>query len=41
MIRELGGEVWHLDRRAFIPSDDKHVSEQGVSQTLITKEVLL
>jgi len=41
MIRELGGEVWHLDRRSFTASDDKHVSEQGISDKLITKKVLL
>ena len=41
MIRELGGEVWQLGRRAFIPSDDKHVSEQGISDKLITKKVLI
>jgi len=41
MIRELGGEIWHLDRRSFKASDDKHVSEQGISDKLITKKVLL
>lgn len=41
MIRELGGEVWHLDRRSFTASEDKHVSEQGISDKLITKKVLL
>ncbi len=42
MIRELGGEIWHLDRRSFKPdNNDKHVSEQGVSDKLITKKVLL
>lgn len=42
MIRELGGEVWHLDRRSFKPdNNDNHVSEQGVSVNLVTKKVLL
>jgi energy-coupling factor transporter ATP-binding protein EcfA2 len=41
MIRELGGEVWHLDRRSFTASNDNHVSEQGISDKLITKKVLL
>lgn len=41
MIRELGGEVWQLDRRNFTASNDKHVSEQGISDKLITKKVLL
>lgn len=41
MIRELGGEVWQLDRRSFTASEDKHVSEQGISDKLITKKVLL
>jgi len=41
MIRELGGEVWHLDRRSFTASNDNHVSEQGISDKFITKKVLL
>jgi energy-coupling factor transporter ATP-binding protein EcfA2 len=41
MIRELGGEVWHLDRRSFTAGHDDHVSEQGISDKLITKKVLL
>jgi nucleoside-triphosphatase THEP1 len=30
MIREFNGEVWHIDRKNFTPSNDNHISEAGV-----------
>jgi hypothetical protein len=39
MIRELNGEIWHVERRSFTPANDNHVSEAGVTD--VDRKVLL
>ena len=41
MVRELGGEVWRVERRGFKASNDNHVSERGIADALIDKKVTL
>ena len=41
MVRDMGGEVWQLHRRKYEPSNDNHVSEQGIPDELIDKKVML
>jgi septin family protein len=40
MICEMGGEVWKLSRSG-VKEDDNHISESGISDNLITKNVNL
>lgn len=40
MIREMGGEIWRLSRVGVLKSIE-HVSESGISDNLINKEVNL
>jgi len=39
MIRELNGEIWHVERRSYTPANDNHVSEAGVTD--VDRKVLL
>ena len=39
MVREMGGEVWEIDRKNFAPESDEHVSEAGVKA--VDKKVLI
>lgn len=39
MVRELGGEVWEIDRKNFTPANDNHVSEAGVEN--VDRKVLI
>ena len=39
MIRELNGEIWHVERRSFTPANDNHISEAGVTD--VDRKVLL
>jgi len=39
MIREFNGEIWHIDRKNFTPSNDNHISEAGVTD--VDRKVLL
>jgi hypothetical protein len=41
MVRELGGEVWRVNRRGFKPSNDNHASDAGISDNLVNRKVLL
>ena len=41
MIRELGGQVWRIKRRSYVDVTDDHVSEQGIPDDLIDREVTL
>jgi len=41
MVRELGGEVWRVNRRGFKPSNDNHSSEAGIPDNLVNRKVLL
>lgn len=40
MILDMGGEVWKLSRSG-VSEDDDHISESGISDNLITKNVNL
>tara|TARA_B100000212_G_scaffold340513_2_gene321288 strand:- start:355 stop:930 length:576 start_codon:yes stop_codon:yes gene_type:complete len=40
MIKRLGGEVWKLTRKG-VNSLDNHSSEQGLSEELVDKEIIL
>ena len=39
MVRELGGEVWEIDRKNFTPANDNHISEAGVEN--VDRKVLI
>jgi hypothetical protein len=39
MVREMGGEVWEIDRKDFTPENDGHISEMGVKA--VDKKVLI
>ena len=39
MIRELNGEIWHVERKSYTPANDNHISEAGVTD--IDRKVLL
>lgn len=39
MIRELNGEIWHVERKSFTPANDNHISEAGVTD--VDRKVLL
>ncbi len=39
MIRELHGEIWHVERRSYTPANDNHISEAGVTD--VDRKVLL
>ena len=40
MIRRNNGEIWRL-RRAGVRTEDNHISEAGISDELIDKEIWL
>ena len=39
MVRELNGEIWHIERKNFKPANDNHISEAGVTD--VDRRVLL
>jgi len=39
MVRDMGGEVWEVERKGFIPENDGHISEMGVKT--VDKKVLI
>ena len=39
MVRELGGEIWEIDRKNFTPANDNHISEAGVEN--VDRKVLI
>ena len=39
MVRDLGGEVWEIDRKNFTPANDNHISEAGVTD--VDRKVLI
>lgn len=39
MVRDIGGEVWEIDRKNFTPANDNHISESGVAE--VDKKVLI
>lgn len=39
MVRELGGEVWEIDRKNFTPANDNHISEAGVTD--VDRKILI
>lgn len=39
MVRDIGGEVWEIDRKNFTPANDNHISESGVTE--VDKKVLI
>jgi hypothetical protein len=39
MIRELSGEIWHVERKSYTPANDNHISEAGVTD--VDRKVLL
>jgi translation initiation factor RLI1 len=41
MIKELGGEVWRIKRVGFVPLEDDHSSEEGLSDEYINKEIIV
>ena len=39
MIRELNGEIWHVERKSYTPANDNHISEAGVTD--VDRKVLI
>tara|TARA_B100001093_G_scaffold515731_1_gene592758 strand:+ start:1035 stop:1511 length:477 start_codon:yes stop_codon:yes gene_type:complete len=39
MVRDLNGEIWRIDRKRFIPANDNHISESGVTD--VDRKVML
>ena len=39
MVRDLGGEIWEIDRKNFTPANDNHISEAGVTD--VDRKVLI
>jgi hypothetical protein len=41
MIHDLGGELWKVTRKCYVPSKDLHSSEDGLPEEYIDKEIII